>query len=41
MEKEIYQAPLIEVDEIKVENGFAASNAGGTAPGNSWDELGF
>lgn len=36
MEKEIYQAPQLEVDEIKVEKGFATSQDPGYSP---WEDL--
>lgn len=38
MEKKFYVAPAIELEQIAVEKGFAASGTGseGTQPGSPW-----
>ena len=36
MEKQMYESPQVEVLEIEVEQGFAASNGAGESPNESW-----
>ena len=42
MDKKIYVAPAIEIIEVEIEKGFAASEGGGLfdvpGGGDSWDE---
>ena len=36
MEKQMYESPHLEVLEIEVEQGFAASNGAGESPYQPW-----
>ena len=37
MEKQTYEAPVVEIIEVEVEKGFATSNPGGRGEDMPWD----